>query len=83
MGYKENIANYPTIKYPSRCKIVVNDVSFVPVEENNSEEAYLLRNFTCNVRKLQYSDNVQFVKSVYWGINFRNVETITFGKNLK
>ena len=83
VGYKENIANYPTIKYPSRCKIVVNDVSFVPVEENNSEEAYLLRNFTCNVRKLQYSDNVQFVKSVYWGINFRNVETITFGKNLK
>ena len=83
VGYKENIANYPTIKYPSRCKIVVNDVSFVPVEENNSEAAYLLRNFTCNVRKLQYSDNVQFVKSVYWGINFRNVETITFGKNLK
>ena len=83
VGYKENIANYPTIKYPSRCKIVVNDVSFVPVEENNSEEAYLLRNFTCNVRKLQYSDNVQFVKSVKLGINFRNVETIKFGKNLK
>ena len=83
MGYKENIINYPTIKYPSRCKIIVNDVSFVPVEENNSEAAYLLRNFTRNVRKLQYSDNVQFVKAVYWGINFRNVETITLGENLK
>lgn len=83
VGYKENIINYPTIKYPSRCKIIVNDVSFVPVEENNSEAAYLLRNFTRNVRKLQYSDNVQFVKSVYLGINFGNVETITLGKNLK
>ena len=83
VGYKENIANYPTLKYPSRCKIIVNDVSFVPVERNNSEEAYSLRNFTRNVRKLQYSDNVQFVKSVYWGINFRNVETIKFGENLK
>ena len=83
VGYKENIMNYPTIKYPSRCKIILNDVSLVPVEENNSEAAYLLRNFTRNVRKLQYSDNVQFVKAVYWGINFRNVETITFGKNLK
>lgn len=83
VGYKENIINYPTIKYPSRCKIIVNDVSFVPVEENNSEAAYLLRNFTRNVRKLQYSDNVQFVKSVYLGIDFRNVETITLGENLK
>ena len=83
VGYKENIANYPTLKYPSRCKIIVNDVSFVPVEGNNSEEAYSLRNFTCNVRKLQYSDNVQFVKSVQWGINFKNVETIKFGENLK
>lgn len=75
--------NYPTIKYPSRCKIIVNDVSFVPVEENNSEASYLLRNFTRNVRKLQYSDNVQFVKSVKLGINFGNVETITLGENLK
>ena len=83
VGYKENIMNYPTIKYPSRCKIIVNDVSFVPVEENNSEASYLLRNFTRNVRKLQYSDNVQFVKSVKLGINFGNVETITLGENLK
>lgn len=83
VGYKENIANYPTLKYPSRCKIIVNDVSFVQVEGNNSEEAYSLRNFTCNVRKLQYSDNVQFVKSVQGGINFKNVETIKFGENLK
>lgn len=78
LGYKSGISNYSILRYPSRCKIVGEDLSLI------SSISYESRNYTGNIRKKEYSKNVIGIHGNRDnGLNFRNVENVILSDSVR
>ena len=85
IGYKKNIENYTTLRYPTRCQVIEEDSEY----ENrmlNKNDQETVRNFTRNIKKIEYPDTIiamTVVKTDMRGFINNKIESIRLPKNLK
>ena len=85
IGYKKNIENYTTLRYPTRCQVIEEDSEY----ENrmlNKNDQETVRNFTRNIKKIEYPDTIiamTVVKTDMRGFINNEIESIRLPKNLK
>ena len=85
IGYKKNIDNYTILRYPTRCQAIEEDPVYESsmLNENNPET---VRDFTRNIKKIEYPDTIIIMTSVgTYMRGFRNekTESIRLPKSLK
>ena len=85
IGYKKNIENYTTLRYPTRCQVIEEDSEY----ENrmlNKNDQETVRNFTRNIKKIEYPDTIiamTIAKTDMRGFINNEIESIRLPKNLK
>ena len=85
IGYKKDIENYTTLRYPTRCQVIEEDSEY----ENrmlNKNDQETVRNFTRNIKKIEYPDTIiamTVVKTDMRGFINNKIESIRLPKNLK
>ena len=85
IGYKKDIENYTILRYPTRCQVIEEDAVYASrmLNENNPET---VRDFTRNIKKIEYPDTIIIMTSVgTYMRGFRNekTESIRLPKSLK
>ena len=85
IGYKKDIENYTILRYPTRCQVIEEDAVYESrmLNENNPET---VRDFTRNIKKIEYPDTIIIMTSVgTYMRGFRNekTESIRLPKSLK
>ena len=85
IGYKKNIENYTTLRYPTRCQKIEEDVLYASrmLNENNPET---VRDFTRNIKKIEYPDTIIIMATTKTYMSeFRHgkIESIRLPKSLK
>ncbi len=85
IGYKKNIDNYTILRYPTRCQVIEEDSEYESrmLNENDQET---VRNFTRNIKKIEYPDTIiamTVVKTDMRGFINNEIESIRLPKNLK
>lgn len=85
IGYKKNIENYTTLRYPTRCQAIEEDALYASrmLNENNPET---VRDFTRNIKKIEYPDTIIIMATAKTYMSqFRHgkIESIILPKSLK
>ena len=85
IGYKKDIENYTTLRYPTRCQKIEEDAVYASrmLNENNTET---VRNFTENIKKIEYPDTIIIMATTKTYMSeFRHgkIESIRLPKSLK
>ena len=85
IGYKKNIENYTTLRYPTRCQKIEEDALYTSrmLNENNPET---VRDFTRNIKKIEYPDTIIIMENAgTYMSEFRHgkIESIRLPKSLK
>ena len=85
IGYKKDIENYTILRYPTRCQVIEEDAVYESrILNENSPET--VRDFTRNIKKIEYPDTIIIMTSVgTYMRGFRNekTESIRLPKSLK
>lgn len=85
IGYKKNIENYTTLRYPTRCQVIEEDSEYESRMLNKNDQE-TVRNFTRNIKKIEYPDTIiamTVVKTDMRGFINNKIESIRLPKNLK
>ena len=85
IGYKKDVENYTTLRYPTRCQKIEEDAVYASrmLNENNTET---VRNFTENIKKIEYPDTIIIMATTKTYMSeFRHgkIESIRLPKSLK
>ena len=85
IGYKKDIENYTTLRYPTRCQKIEEDAVYASrmLNENNPET---VRNFTENIKKIEYPETIIIMATTKTYMSeFRHgkIESIRLPKSLK
>lgn len=85
IGYKKDIENYTTLRYPTRCQKIEEDALYASrmLNENNTET---VRDFTRNIKKIEYPDTIIIMATTKTYMSeFRHgkIESIRLPKSLK
>ena len=82
IGYNATVDNYPILRYPSRCKIIREDLDETYHRSDSKEVSlYSIRDYTLNIKKKEFPETVVEIS----GGNFyyKNLGLLKLPKSLK
>ena len=82
IGYNATVDNYPILRYPSRCKIIREDISKTyDRSDSKPMQAYLVREYTSNIKKKEFPETVVEISG--GSFYYNNLESLKLPKSLK
>ena len=82
IGYNATVDNYPILRYPSRCKIIREDLDETYHRSDSKEVSlYSIRDYTLNIKKKEFPETVVEISG--GSFYYKNLGLLKLPKSLK